>query len=85
MSKHGSCLFDCIALSSVFEAPQAQEMILLLGMGVTVVIRDCLWTLPISAEPMKICIIELERATNQGDSDPNLNAILVGPGPRVGG
>jgi hypothetical protein len=53
MSKRGSCLFDCIALSSVFEAPHAQEMILLLGMGVTVVIGDGLWTLPVSAEPMQ--------------------------------
>jgi len=53
ISKHGSCLFDCIALSSVFEVSHAQEMILLLGMGVTVVIGDGLWTLPVSVEPMQ--------------------------------
>ena len=48
------CRYCCvIALSSVFEAPHAQEMILLLGMGVTVVIGDGLWTLPVSAEPMQ--------------------------------
>ena len=46
-------------------------MILPLGMGVTVVIGDGL--------------SRQDDATNQGDSDPNVNAILVGPCPRVGG
>ena len=37
----------------LFVRLHAQEMILLLGMGVTVVIGDGLWTLPVSAAPMQ--------------------------------